>query len=1137
MPSIQALEAQAQECKTAGNAAFAQGNLAEAIALYSNGLVACDRATTSELAASGNDNDDNKDKLRTLKMTLLSNRAMCHLKDLTTLTACIDDCTAGLALDPTDVTLRNKLLFRRAKARFLYHNLPTSSSSSSQPTTTTMDDSILHHAAKDLLQVLQTDATNKEATQLLTTVRAQYKSHQATQASTPVSKAVQALQEYSQQKTQASDNDDTATTQQIHQIKLLLGMLDNDLNHTAMELGRIGAVPLLLSEVVEASLESSSSSSSSSSNTEKLIHLAIQCVSQAASHPAFCRSYLIAQQTKLCRLLQHANLSADSMVLTLAISVRILLHADRDDPTQDIAGTTRLDYPAIVTSVWAALERTTSDNPQQQQSTNTVIRAVLDLIGTWTAGMDRDATIRHSLGQGVTDPTLAIPKTQAEIRAFTPPQLAAHRKRQADQQTRDQAWAFERCAILLSHTSLASSKQLSGVGGTGGFPTLLRAACGVHDHVIRREMIVTIGRMLAVLEDEERIQKVVKPYLQIKDDYTGVKIEEVFDEDEKEAAEEDEQLVITLEQMMERAIITCALLLSKKEVGSWALGTGWKTCRHEMELMVQSNDNRAMCLVSEVVSAAATVEASRDMVTSMMSSGVMEALLKSNDRDIRSGAASAVAKLGLSNKEAQKDEGEVMGMLQAACDLLEDDDDGNNDNGSPRPTKDETKLRHFSSFTTSSVERAVEMISYLIYSTVVKEELAAGFQPRSELSFSALQRLVKTADLPNAGESLTGFALATIFQNMAATNLQLRKEGFEGREVTMEQYDEMQKLGKTAEEKEVMESQEDPDTTASCHERIRKMASANVPRAMVTLTEGASEHTLEQLMTGLNRMASEESVRGIMIQQGVLSACIKIEKNEGPTETDTMKKVIRLARHCIAKMLVTTNPSLLTSAQRLGAIRPLIQLVRDNKSSDLQKFEALLSLTNIGGSGDDAQNRIASERGIASLHFAMFSDHEMVRRAATEAMSNMVPHSSMMKHLKEADSARLWMAFATDYEDNYECARAATGCLAMATQDLEVAEKVAELENFQKSVETLLECGRLEIMHRAFVIVLNLVQQGETCKEKVVSSGLVAFCEAYVSNYHNNDGTKLDFPAQERELLPVTVNLAKTIVQVAEQEE
>jgi hypothetical protein len=425
------------------------------------------------------------------------------------------------------------------------------------------------------------------------------------------------------------------------------------------------------------------------------------------------------------------------------------------------------------------------------------------------------------------------------------------------------------------------------------------------------------------------------------------------------------------------------------------------------------------------------------------------------------------------------------------------------------------------------------MITYLIPNTTVKEELAAGFSSRVDAPHTALDLLVKTADLPNSGESLSGYGLATIFQNMAATNEQVRKEAFEGKEVTMEQYDEMQRLGKTDEEKERMDAEKDPDTIASCHERIRKMASANVPRALVSLMEGASEHTMEQLVLGMNRMAQEESVRGIMIQQGVLSACIKVEKNEGPTETDVMKKVIRLARHCIAKMLVTTNPSLLTSAQRLGSARPLIQLIRDIKASDLQHFEALLAITNIASSGDDAKNRIVTEKGIPTFHFAMFSDHEMVRRAATEAMCNLVPHQAMMDHLAEGDHVKLWLAFASDYEENYECARAAAGCLAMATQDETIALKVAELSKFKDEASLILESGRPELMHRGLVLILNLVEHGSETREKVVEAGLVAFCRAYVESIESQGADKLQLPPEELQILPITVEIAKKIVQTA----
>ena len=67
-----------------------------------------------------------------------------------------------------------------------------------------------------------------------------------------------------------------------------------------------------------------------------------------------------------------------------------------------------------------------------------------------------------------------------------------------------------------------------------------------------------------------------------------------------------------------------------------------------------------------------------------------------------------------------------------------------------------------------------------------------------------------------------------------------------------------------------------------------------------------------------------------------------------------------------------------------------------------------------------------------------FSDHEMVRRASTEAMCNLLPHQKMFDHLKSADTLRLWAAYSQLGTEDPPTAAAALGCLAMAVRDPEV---------------------------------------------------------------------------------------------------
>jgi hypothetical protein len=1079
MPSDQELQDLADDWKKKGNEAFQKSELEIAVQAYSQGIVQVDRLVTLQVL---------------LKVALLSNRAACYLKQ-GKLAECIADCTlAFTTMDKeNDTNLRIKLLYRRAKALFLQANMPHKKK-----------DDDLQLAAKDLLTLLSFDSSNKDANQLLQTIRAQHAVESRNNVSnTPLAKTLEALKK----------KDDKA----LHHIKVLVGMLTNDSLSAAMELGRLDGVEILLQMAQDESLDL------------KFRNLCLQSLSCAGSHPPFCRAFLKEGiQRKLSEIIFAScpNPEVDDLVVAaLALYLRLILHLDRDDPGKEIEGKTLLEYDTLVDALVASLS---SLNIK-------IMRAALDILSSWTVGRDRDNMIRASLDNYV---DLPLPKTLAETRQMSPKELSAYKHREHQQRTRDDAWAFER-AILFCNK--------------GGLDALLKGARECAEFELRREITATLGKILAAVESEERIKNMVGPYFGYKkkkeeenkeDEDLGVVIEEIDEEEEGKEGQvsdildpgnqEEKEGPVTLEKKMERAELASALLLAKSEVGAWAVGSGWPSCQSDLNDLVESSEKAALVMVSELISAAASVKETRPMVATLLSNTALKQLLSHEDRDIRTAAASAVTKLGLS--ESQTDEVEIVGLLEAACYMLEDS--GDSSNGSAKSSKLlAAKVPGTVSTATTSIERGVEVMMYLVSKTLVKEELAHGFHATPESMHTGLELLVRVADMPNAGEALSAFGLASIFQLMAVTSLTLRKEAFEGKEFTMEQYDEMQNMQKTEEEKEMVEDSEySDDSPVQCTERIQKMAHANVPRALVQLTEGASDKTLEQLVSALNRMANEPSVRGTMIQQGVLSALIKIEKEE-KVPTDTKKKILRMLRHCIGKLLVTMNPLLLTSAQKMGSIKPLIQLVREIESTDLQKFEALLALTNLAAAGDDTKGKIVAEKGISSLHYAMFSDHGMVKKAATEAMSNLVPHEKMLEHLREHDTLRLWLALASDYEDNFECARAASGCLAMATQDPQIAKQLISIKNFKERVETILECGNLELMHRIFAIILNLSEGGEELRKAVINHGFLAFSLAYVQSYHDGSRAKeLDFTQQDLALFNVTVDVARQVVKVCEEE-
>ena len=191
---------------------------------------------------------------------------------------------------------------------------------------------LLQDAAKDLLTLLQSDPKNSDANKLLLTVRSQAKSLET--ASTPVSKTLEALKE-------AAQNGDVDTL--LQKIKLLLGIIGNDTAGASMELGRLEGLPFLFKLVDDHS------------SADKLPVLVIQCLSQAGSHPAFARTYLVNHQKDLAEIVKiNVNSEAEQerpssvVVAALAAYLRIILHADRDDPDKDIMGNTLLEYPTLV---------------------------------------------------------------------------------------------------------------------------------------------------------------------------------------------------------------------------------------------------------------------------------------------------------------------------------------------------------------------------------------------------------------------------------------------------------------------------------------------------------------------------------------------------------------------------------------------------------------------------------------------------------------------------------------------------------------------------------------------------------------------------------------------------------------------
>ena len=1141
----------------------------------------------------GATDSSNKSKLMMMESTLFSNRAMCRLKiaevkaksgdnniQQSSLIECVEDCNS--ALDRLDLitgsessstknnNLRGKVLYRRAKAH-------VTTSQTNHHFSDDQKEESLNAAAKDLLQLLSFDANNKEAAALLRAVRSLHGKLGGGMGRSRISRALDLLRArmINDNKATPSCDDKNNDMDNLQCLRILQGSLAEESSSHADEIGRRGGVPLLMQIARRGVVPISDKKQQQQPDIDKCRTASVHILSACCSHDSFILKYAGRDSlppSVLAQMVEEEALSTDNdkgsgdlSVAVMALLIRLIVHWDHreamrffsskiteDGVIQEDAMANTIDVPEVETSsVCRVLKAAFQWSPSSANSGATgdsrAPRAALDLLSAWTASdieaLDAasDACYSSLSESRSTGNKLAYNKLRPEdTRSMKPRQVAAHRKREYEYKSKTQKRA-------LQHIQFFCNEE------TGGLDAMLTCAAKTDDHRLRREMGLQVGRLMGVIEECDDVKKLVSNALGCSNWKIGsednneagesamstLTIEELDEEKDDNSTENEDALLAT----MKRGQLTASLLIGKADVGAWALQHGWSDGNgvDELKELIFSNDSRAMSIASELVSAASSVEKSRPLLATLVQEGTLEDLLVHPNADVRSGAASCAAKIGLASKALSEDDGEVMALLDVAIELLFEEDeldtesDGNNSKHEAFELSKAVPTASSSSESTS-MDRGIEVMTYIVSKTFVKEKIVAGYKPKSS-PFGrkpALERLVEIACAPNSGDAQMAFGLAGIFNLLAVSMETLRKEAFVGKEITKEQYDQLQALGKTEEEKDIdaKKDAKEEDTLASVRERIRKLANANVPRAMVKLLEGStSDATEEKLFEGMGRMASEQSVRGMMIQQGCLTTCLQLDKGEKPNESE--QKILRLSRNCIGKMLVTTNPSILTVSQRSGSIGPLLKLVKDNDATDLMHFEALLSLTNLAGFSDETKNRVVAQKGIPILSYAMFSEHEMVRQAATEALLNMIPHPEMMQYMKKEDNLRVWVAFALDHEANFACSRAAVGGLAMAVPDPELATALVTCPKFGELVRTLMECGQLELMHRIFAVIASLIEHGGKCREAVIPTGAGPFCKAYLQSYHDEKNVKqFNFSPAERGSLAATLSLAKEIVQL-----
>jgi len=212
----------------------------------------------------------------------------------------------------------------------------------------------------------------------------------------------------------------------------------------------------------------------------------------------------------------------------------------------------------------------------------------------------------------------------------------------------------------------------------------------------------------------------------------------------------------------------------------------------------------------------------------------------------------------------------------------------------------------------------------------------------------------------------------------------------------------------------------------------------------------------------LNLSVDKEN-RGKILQSGgarTLGEIIRkaLSANQSEVDVSILEPI-----QALTKLAITSSPTQVfgpDSGAVYDAIRPFTILLTHPDSSLLQRFEAIMALTNLSSHGIEAAGRVAQADGLLTkIEFLMLEDHVLIRRAATELICNLVAGSdSVYKRYSDGNAAksRLHVLVALSDVEDLPTRLAASGALASLTSSPDTCRSLYDLERDHRRILSIL---------------------------------------------------------------------------------
>jgi len=324
------------------------------------------------------------------------------------------------------------------------------------------------------------------------------------------------------------------------------------------------------------------------------------------------------------------------------------------------------------------------------------------------------------------------------------------------------------------------------------------------------------------------------------------------------------------------------------------------------------------------------------------------------------------------------------------------------------------KFLSLSSASFESKKWAAEGLSFLTLDADVKEDLCQDHK-----AVKALFELCKTKD-------------KTVIYGVASTLVNCTNTYDKQEEITPE----MLELAKYS--KQHIPEEHEKDSSEFAKKRTELLVTAGMTEALVQLantdTSIQSDSSKELLCRLFRAISESEANRGAMVAAGGGKSLL-------PLASEGTLKGRRFASHAIARITITADPKLVFPGQKsLECVRVLKQLLHPECEA-IETFEALLALTNLASLDDHHRRRIIREKMICEIESYALEEHEMLRRAASELICNLCLSEEFRKIMEMEGHDRIKLLTLLCAEEDALTRKAASGALAMLTNDNEIISK------------------------------------------------------------------------------------------------